>query len=170
MASVLVHQEYDQLLGLFLAHHAPLDPLTRIEELDGFQGVSVMSGIVAFLAGSSDRERLPEARLLMDRLIGERGEAGKPARLEAASLLGFVIGHEPQDAEEVVRPAAHRRFDALIARLEDGKEVELTRVIGNHQRLRRHEFAPILARSIRLEVAATNGSEQARVYEVRCYG
>jgi len=59
---------------------------------------------------------------------------------------------------------------ALIARLEDGKEVELARVSGNHQRLRRHEFPPVRARSVRLEVTATNGSEQARVYEVRCYG
>jgi len=59
---------------------------------------------------------------------------------------------------------------ALIARLEDGKEVELARVSGNHQRLCRHEFAPVRAKSVRLEVAATNGSDQARVYEVRCYG
>ena len=38
-------------------------PLTRIQELDGFQDVSVLSGIVAFLARSGDGERLPEARL-----------------------------------------------------------------------------------------------------------
>jgi release factor glutamine methyltransferase len=50
------------------------------------------------------------------------------ARLEAASLLGFVIGHEPQDAEEVVRPAAHRRFDALIARRITGEPAAL--IIG----------------------------------------
>ena len=35
---------------LFLDHHAPADPLTRIKNLDDFQDVSVASGIVTFLA------------------------------------------------------------------------------------------------------------------------
>jgi AAA family ATP:ADP antiporter len=56
---------------LFLAHHAPLDPLTRIENLDGFEGVSVISGVVAFLARSGDKDKLPAARLLLDRMIDE---------------------------------------------------------------------------------------------------
>jgi release factor glutamine methyltransferase len=50
------------------------------------------------------------------------------ARLEAASLLGFVIGHEPEDAEEAVPAAAHRRFDALIARRITGEPAAL--IIG----------------------------------------
>jgi hypothetical protein len=58
---------------------------------------------------------------------------------------------------------------AIIAKTYDGREVELVRVSNNHQRVRRHDFAPIQARSIRLEVTATNGLDQARVYEVRCY-
>jgi ATP/ADP translocase len=75
---------------LFLAHHAPADPLTRIKELDAFQDVSVVSGIVTFLARSGDGENLPGARVLMDGMIGHRGEAGKPSRLEAASLIGML--------------------------------------------------------------------------------
>lgn len=59
---------------------------------------------------------------------------------------------------------------AILAKRKDGKEIELAKVTGNHQRLRRHNFAPVEVQSIRLEVLATNGSEQARVYEVRCYG
>jgi AAA family ATP:ADP antiporter len=78
---------------LFLSHHAPGDPLTRVRELDGFQDVSVVSGIVTFLARSGDRENLPEARLLMDRMIAEPGEDGKRSRLEAASLVG-ILGDE----------------------------------------------------------------------------
>ncbi len=99
---------------LFLAHHAPTDPLRRIKELDSFQDVSVISGIVTFLVHSGGRENLPEARILMDRMIGERGEAGKRARLEAASLIG-MLGDEfdsqldalLEDGDpEVVRAAA----------------------------------------------------------------
>ncbi|MEX1244604.1 MAG: Npt1/Npt2 family nucleotide transporter [Thermoanaerobaculia bacterium] len=75
---------------LFLAHHAPSDPLRRIKELDAFQDVSVVSGIVTFLVHSGGRENLPEARMLMDRMISQGGEAGKRARLEAASLIGML--------------------------------------------------------------------------------
>ncbi len=57
----------------------------------------------------------------------------------------------------------------IKARTAQGKEVELARVTGNHQRLRRHEFAPVEATAIRIEVLATNGAKEARLYEVRCY-
>jgi hypothetical protein len=40
---------------------------------------------------------------------------------------------------------------------------------GNYQRLRRHPFPPFVASALRLHVLATNGSDTARVYEVRCY-
>ncbi len=46
---------------------------------------------------------------------------------------------------------------------------ELVRVTGNYQRLRRHAFDPVRARSIRIAIQATNGSNLARLYEVRCY-
>ena len=50
-----------------------------------------------------------------------------------------------------------------------GKLVEVARVTGNHQRLRRHDFDAVAAEAVRVEVLATNGSKEARVYEVRCY-
>jgi|SRR6266550_3453181 len=50
------------------------------------------------------------------------------ARLEAASLLGFVIGHDPEQSEEVVPAAARRRFDDLIARRLTGEPAAL--IIG----------------------------------------
>ena len=99
---------------LFLAHHTAVDPLTRIRELDGFQDVSVTSGIVSFLMRSGGKDNLPEARMLMDGMIGSRGEAGKGARLEAASLIG-MLGDEfdsqleallADEEPEVVRAAA----------------------------------------------------------------
>jgi len=58
----------------------------------------------------------------------------------------------------------------LVAETPDGKRVELARVEGNHQRLRRHDFAPVAASKLRIEVAATNGADSARIYEVRAYG
>ncbi len=49
----------------------------------------------------------------------------------------------------------------------DGKE--LAHVSGNYQRLRRHAFAPVTVKSVRIDVTATNGDELARIFEVRCY-
>lgn len=51
-----------------------------------------------------------------------------------------------------------------------GKEQTLLKVEGNYQRLRRHSIDPIEAKSLRIQVHATNGSDEARIYEVRCYG
>ena len=50
-----------------------------------------------------------------------------------------------------------------------GEYRDVVRVTGNFQRLRRHAFDPVHARSIRITIQATNGSNLARIYEVRCY-
>jgi hypothetical protein len=52
----------------------------------------------------------------------------------------------------------------------EGKEwVELASVSGNHQRLRRHNFQPVTAKRVRINVKETNGDKLARIFEVRCY-
>lgn len=58
---------------------------------------------------------------------------------------------------------------AVLVRSADGAEKQVAAVTGNHQRLRRHDFEPVEAKSVRIQIAATNGGEQARIYEVRCY-
>ncbi len=58
----------------------------------------------------------------------------------------------------------------LTARTEEKSEpIELARVDGNHQRVNRLNVGPVVAKSIRLQVRATNGDPLARVYEIRCY-
>lgn len=57
----------------------------------------------------------------------------------------------------------------IVATTADGKTVEVVKATGNHQRLCRHKFEPVEATSLRLIVDATNGSDTARVYEIRCY-
>lgn len=58
---------------------------------------------------------------------------------------------------------------SLSVQTEEGKWVTVADVKGNYQRLGRHTFDPVHARSVRLHITATNGSEEARVYEIRCY-
>jgi hypothetical protein len=50
-----------------------------------------------------------------------------------------------------------------------GQSHALAKVTGNYQRLNRHDFAPVEAKSLRLRVTATNGADTARVFEIRCY-
>jgi hypothetical protein len=57
----------------------------------------------------------------------------------------------------------------LTATLAEGESVKLASIKDNFQRLRRHRFEPVRVKRIRLQVHATNGSKEARVYEVRCY-
>jgi hypothetical protein len=52
--------------------------------------------------------------------------------------------------------------------LEAGSRI-LVSVTGNFQRLRRHRFDPVQTDTLRLRVTATNGSDLARVFEIRCY-
>jgi hypothetical protein len=50
-----------------------------------------------------------------------------------------------------------------------GKETSVVKVDGNHQRLCRHTFEAVEAKSLRIKITATNGDKLARVFEVRAY-
>ena len=52
---------------------------------------------------------------------------------------------------------------------ERGEFEPIVQVEGNYQRLRRHRIERVATSAIRIEVTATNGSAEARLYEVRCY-
>ena len=45
----------------------------------------------------------------------------------------------------------------------------LATVTKNHQRVNRLKFDAVETKSIRVAITATNGLEQARVFEIRCY-
>jgi hypothetical protein len=57
----------------------------------------------------------------------------------------------------------------IVARMADGRERRLAAVKGNFQRLNRHRFEAVEAVAVRIEVQATNGDPEARIFEVRCY-
>ncbi len=50
-----------------------------------------------------------------------------------------------------------------------GAEHTVAEVTGNHQRLNRLQFEPVEAASVRVVVTKTNGIDEARIFEVRCY-
>jgi len=66
------------------------------------------------------------------------------------------------------QPETIRDYE-LVGTQADGRDVSLAVVTGNHQRLRRHDFAAANLKAVTLKVNSTNGNDQARVYEIRCY-
>jgi len=75
---------------LYLAEHAGVDPLTRIEEPGRFADYSIRAAVAAFLARPGPAQNIEAARLLLMGLVHETGPAGKHARLEAARLMSHL--------------------------------------------------------------------------------
>jgi hypothetical protein len=69
-------------------------------------------------------------------------------------MKGIIRGPQPQTVRDY--------------RLMAGDK-QIAQVKGNDQRLCRHKFAPVTTDKLRLQVDATNGSDLARVFEIRCY-
>lgn len=67
-----------------------------------------------------------------------------------------------------VQPETVKDYKVLY-RAAGGEWKELVTVANNYQRVNRHSFQPIPTDAIRLEVTGTNGTDLARVFEVRCY-
>ena len=98
---------------LYLAHHARIDPVARIQELGGFADFSIRAGMVAFLSRPGAMQNLDAARVILGTMVGEHGEEGTPARAEAARLIAMLpdefgpeLGQLLADPDPmVVRPA-----------------------------------------------------------------
>ncbi len=90
-------------------------------------------------------------------------EWDEPVELTLTALNGrsahMVRGPQPETV----------RDDTLAAEVDD-REQRLASVEGNYRRLRRHGFELVRTRRLALRVLATNGSKEARVFDVRCYG
>jgi len=122
---------------LFLAHHAKVDPLTRIESLGDFASFSIDAGMAAFLAQPGRTQNLFAARLLIDKMIDHHGVDGIASRVEAAELLAqlpdefdvqldrLLADREADVLRAAVRAAAklrkRRTAPRLIALLGDGR-------------------------------------------------
>ena len=71
----------------------------------------------------------------------------------------MILGPQPETVKEYT----------VAYRGEGDAFVPVAEVEGNYLRLRRHVFEPVTTDAIRIHVGATNGSKEARIYEVRCY-
>lgn len=109
---------YDPDLGvrtealLYLAHHAHLDPLERIEQLGHFADFSIRSAMVSFLAAPGGTQNLDAARVMLQQMVRDPDVR---TRAEAARLMELLPDRfEPElgellasDEPEVLRHALH---------------------------------------------------------------
>jgi hypothetical protein len=102
----------------------------------------------------------------------------KPQRLRSV-VLKFDTGFEREltltasdsHTRTIIRapqPETVRDYTVEVAGT-DGQRRGVATVSGNHQRLNRLSFDPVEASSVRVTVSKSNGHEEARIVEVRCY-
>lgn len=75
---------------LYVAHHARIDPLDRIEQLGEFSDFSIRAAMVTFLAQPGSTSNVDAARLLLDRMLQDEEPR---TRYEAARLLELLPDH-----------------------------------------------------------------------------
>ena len=119
---------------LYLARHADVDPLTRVQDLEGFTDASIRGAVISVLARLGE-DRLEAARLLFEAMVGEDGPGGHALRREAARLaerlpVAFEAPLRRLIEDEDPRSPGRRSgppsvtarapyADALLARLDD---------------------------------------------------
>jgi hypothetical protein len=84
----------------------------------------------------------------------------------------LTLTHQDSYNDRMIRapqPETVRDYELLYRPPDQSIWITLGTFTGNYQRLRRHRFDPFIASALRLHVLATNGSDTARVYEIRCY-
>lgn len=83
----------------------------------------------------------------------------------------LTLTSSDEHSQHMVRapqPETIRDYKIIVTDAQ-GQEYVVAEVSGNHQRIRRHEFKSVDAVQVKLHALATNGSDTARVYEIRCY-
>ena len=75
---------------LYIAHHARIDPLDRIEQLGEFEDFSIRSAMITFLAQPGSTSNIDAARLLLDRMLQDDEPR---TRYEAARLIELLPDH-----------------------------------------------------------------------------
>jgi len=122
-----------------------------------------------------------------DRWIASLGEKGvwvqltweAPVSVQEVQVVhdtgmhrGLTISASPAEHRNSIsgpQPETGRDY-RLVGVLPDGSERVLAEISLNYQRLRRHRFAPVTLKAIRVVVERTQGAPDASLYEIRAYG
>ena len=73
------------------------------------------------------------------------------------------------DSQRQPQPETVKDYKVQVRKKGSSEFVTVATVSGNYQRLNRVRFEAVEAETVRVHVTATNGLEEARIFEVRCY-
>jgi len=122
---------------MYLTHHAHVDPLAKIQEWGDLPDYSIRAAMTAFLARPGPAQNVETAALILDGMVKESGPEGKPARLEAARLIGelpdeydfqlrlLLADPDTEVVQQAIRAAgalrARRVLPSILERMGDPK-------------------------------------------------
>ncbi len=133
------------------------DLLTRIESLPDYPAHVIQGGILLHLLTQNRADNLPVARVFLDRMVENKDEAGKPARVEAARVLGLI-------------PLPVKWHCHLIDLLQDDAPEVIAQALDSAGKSQHHEFIPFLLEALqdrRTQMAAREALVQ---YGPRIFG
>ncbi len=93
----------------------------------------------------------------------------KPKQISQVQATFDTCLRENRGTDLTMSAFPHTVRDYTILCRSGGNWIEMVSVKGNYQRFRRHVFEPINADAVRINVEATNGVPEARIFEVRVY-
>ncbi len=121
---------------LFLAHHAQIDPLQKINEVGAFPDYSVQAGMVAFLSQPGPLQNLEASAFFLQSMIDDEVGGTTRSRIEAARLVArlpvvhgdalarLLADPEPEVVREAIVATGALRAAAFVPRLIDSLGIE----------------------------------------------
>lgn len=134
----------------YISRHDHVDPLAAIDELGKFSDFSICSAAIAFLARPGETQNLDAARLMLEGLVKEPGEAGAASRRAAAQLIGSLPDY----------------FDSSLSRLLDDSDPEVVRhAMRAVAALRKRRLIPIVIERLTDPATASEAVEVLASFE-----
>jgi AAA family ATP:ADP antiporter len=115
----------------YLYTHCDTDPLPQLTSLRDYPDHSIQGAVIVFLLKQGDPENIPIARMMLDHMLGDKSEAGKEAKLEAAKILGLIPSPSP----------LHEYLGDLLR--DDSPEVA-RQALESAGKIQRREYIPLL--------------------------
>ncbi len=128
----------------YVSTYCQTDLLTRVESLPDYPASVIQGGILLHLLTQNRPDNLPVARIFLDRMVDNKDEAGKAARIEAARVLGLI-------------PLPEKWHCHLIDLLQDESPDVISQALESAGQSQHHEFIPFLLGALqdrRTQVAA----------------
>ncbi len=116
---------------LYVTRATGVDPLSVVERVGDFQAYSIQASMAAYLARPGRAQNVEAAQVILQRMVGDGGDAGVRTRVEAARVIAaspdvferelrmLLDDDAPEVAREAVRAAGRLGKRALVHRLVD---------------------------------------------------